>query len=219
MPGVLRRGLRVTREGNVVDTDRDVKVAVVYYSRFGSVAAMAQAVAEGCRRVPGAEVLLYRIGEEPPPELADLRAADALVVGTPAYFGNAASPALSFFETLLSGQVGAKVEGRAPWWHQMFQDKVGAAFVSCGAEHAGSEHALQAVLRLMMHLGMVVVTPGLPEPMFVEHRSPYGAVAVAGPGGDRPPNLTELDAARELGERVATVAMWMRLGRIAAMTP
>jgi NAD(P)H dehydrogenase (quinone) len=209
----------------------EVEVLVVYYSRFGVVRRLAELIAEGAERVPGVGARLMSVDEQPIGEprggeyveeaamrravaLNRLVSADAIVVGAPSYFGSMASPVKRLFEDCAATSPTPQRERSRPWRAYLFRDKVGAAFTSSGTPHGGNEQTLHSILSLMMHLGMLVVTPGQTEPILVAAEAPYGATAVAGPAGDRPPTPRERRAAGALGERVARVASWVVMGRL-----
>jgi NAD(P)H dehydrogenase (quinone) len=208
-----------------------LRILVIYYSRFGAIRDLAGQLREGATRVPGVEVDLLEVGDDPLPELqgaglqdeaASLRRtallnrvarADALAIGGPAYFGSLASPLKRFFEDL--GVASSPVLDRTrPWHHYLFRDKPGAAFVSSATPHGGNEQALHSMLTLMMHLGMLVVTPGQRGPILEQPAAPYGATAITGPQGQRGLTDDESGEARTLGQRLAEVATWLRAGRL-----
>jgi hypothetical protein len=93
------------------------------------------------------------------------------------------------------------------------RDKVGAAFTASATPHGGNEQALQSILTLFMHLATVIVTPGQSEPILANAGAPYGATAVAGASADHAPTEMEQKEARALGQRVARLSTWLRLGR------
>jgi NAD(P)H dehydrogenase (quinone) len=218
-------------DGVAAQPPDEVEVLVVYYSRFGVVRRLAELIAEGARCVPGVATRLMSVDDQPVGEprageyieeaemrravvLNRLIAADAIVVGAPAYFGSMASPVKRLFEDCAATSPTPQRERSRPWRAYLFRDKVGAAFTSSGTPHGGNEQALHSILRLMMHLGMLIVTPGQREPILQHAAAPYGATAVAGAGGDREPSAQERAVARALGERVARVASWVVLGRL-----
>jgi NAD(P)H dehydrogenase (quinone) len=207
-----------------------VKVLIVVYSRFGVIRRMSEAVAEGVGRVPGAEAELLETGDEPIDSLrpgetpADrgrrrevlmerLGAADAVIVGSPAYFGSMASAVKRFFEDAMTAVSPPPVDNTRPWHHAALSDKVGAAFTASATPHGGNELALHSILTMFMHLGMIVVTPGQSDPILQNQAAPYGATAISGASGDESPRSEDLEAGRLLGARVARVASWIRLGR------
>jgi len=207
------------------------RVLVVYYSRFGVVKDLAEAIAEGAQREPGAEVQLLELGETPidtpqpgedaqavalrrAPLLNQLTAADALVIGAPSYFGSMASPLKRFFEDGLTADNPPQHDRSRPWYAEALRDKVGAAFTASATPHGGNEQGLHSMLTMLMHLGMIVVTPGQAAPLLVNEAAPYGATAIAGAEGKRLAQPPELAAGRNLGERVARVTAWLKRGRM-----
>lgn len=208
-----------------------INVLIVTYSRFGVLKRMAEYIADGARSVPGAAVHLIEVEDLPIDTLrpgesqADhllrravlmerIAAADALVVGAPAYFGSMASPVKRFFEDCLTAESAPPAIDRSrPWRHTALRDTVGAAFTASGTPHGGNELALHSILTLFMHLGMLVVTPGQGQPILSNPAAPYGATAITGATGDDLPTADEQEAARALGVRVARVASWISLGR------
>jgi NAD(P)H dehydrogenase (quinone) len=210
-----------------------VHVLIPYYSRFGVIASLAERVAEGVAQVSGATAELLPIEDQPvdearageqPDDMLLRRArivdrfaeADALVVGSPAYFGSMASAVKRLFEDCATASAPGGVDRTRPWHVQLLHDKVGAAFTASATPHGGNEMALHSILTMMMHLGMVLVTPGQHEPILENDAAPYGATAVTGALGTRPPAELEERAARDLGRRVAEYALWLRIGRIEA---
>ncbi|HEC14672.1 MAG TPA: NAD(P)H:quinone oxidoreductase [Rhodospirillales bacterium] len=194
-----------------------VKVLVLYYSSFGHVETMANAVAEGARSHPGADVVVKRIPElideekandagmktqqdapvAIPDELPDY---DAIIFGTPTRFGNMAAQMRNFLD-----QTGGL------WMKGALVGKVGGVFTSTGVQHAGQEMTLTSFHTTLFHHGMVVV--GVPfscqELMNVDEMSggtPYGASTIAGGDGSRSPSENELTIARFQGRHVAKIA-------------
>jgi NAD(P)H dehydrogenase (quinone) len=207
------------------------EVLIVYYSRFGVLKDLAEAIAEGVQREPGAEVHLLEVGDAPidtplpgedeqavalrrAPLLNRLAAADAVIIGAPSYFGSMASPLKRFFEDCLTATNPPQHDRSRPWYAELLRDKVGAAFTASATPHGGNEQGLQSMLTLMMHLGLVVVTPGQAA-LLTNEAAPYGATAIAGAEGRRLAQIAELAAARNLGQRVARVTGWLRRGRTA----
>ena len=193
------------------------KVLVLYYSSYGHVEQMADAVAEGARAA-GAEVDIRRVAETAPeavvqaagfkndtahPLLSDpneLANYDAIVVGTPTRFGRISSQMASFWDT--AGGV---------WAQGKLNGKVGAAFTSTGSQHGGQETTLFSVLTNLLHFGMTIVglDYGFAGQMGVDEvkgGAPYGASTIAGADGSRQPGEADLAGARYLGERVARTA-------------
>jgi len=141
-----------------------------------------------------------------------LASADALIVGAPSYFGSMASPVKRLFEDCVTASDPPATDRSRPWRRHQFANKVGAAFTSSGTPHGGNEQTLHSILTLLMHLGMIVVTPGQGEPILDNESAPYGATAIAGSAGNQPPSDLERAAARALGLQVAEVASWLQWG-------
>jgi NAD(P)H dehydrogenase (quinone) len=216
----------------MVTQGSDVQVLVVVYSRFGVLERLSERIVEGVRGVSGAGAHVIEVAEQPIDELLPgeseaerngrrevlmewLRAADAVIVGAPAYYGSMASAVKRFFEDVLTAGTSPPVDRTRPWRRDLLRDKVGAAFTASATPHGGNELALHSILTMFMHLGMLVVTPGQAEPLLLNPAAPYGATAIAGATGDQPPTAEEEAAARELGLRVARVASVLRAGRAA----
>ncbi len=167
-----------------------VAVLVAYHSATGHTEKMAQAVAEGAKGVPGATVVLKRVGEV---IANDLSSSDAVIVGSPVYFANMSGETKTFLDN----------------WSLKFdlfkdrkmRDKVGAAFSTGGSVSAGKEFTILGILAAMLNNQMIVVSGG----------GGFGASATTGPDS---PGLdeNELASARDLGRRVAEVAALVRRG-------
>jgi NAD(P)H dehydrogenase (quinone) len=198
-----------------------MKVLIVYYSMYGHVHRLAQAVAEGVGSVPGAEANLRRVPEtlslevlgkmgalEPQKSMAhvpvcsldELAAADAIIFGTPTRFGNMCGQMRQFLDA--TGQL---------WLKGALVGKAGSVFTSSNTQHGGQESTLLSFHITLLHQGMVVV--GLPYAFAGQMRSdeitggsPYGASTIAGAKGERTPSDNELDAARFQGKHVAEIA-------------
>ncbi|GAA4588475.1 NAD(P)H-dependent oxidoreductase [Planotetraspora phitsanulokensis] len=199
-----------------------VHVAIIYYSATGTVHALAQAAAEGAEKA-GARVRLRKVAELAPPEaisakpawaqhlqdtadvaeagLDDLDWADAVLFGTPARFGNPASPLRAFIETT-SGL----------WGHGKLADKVYSAFTASNTVHGGQESTLLALGNTFYHWGGIIVPPGYTDPIQFQSGNPYGASHV---DGDGPPNDVSLEAARYQARRVVDTAASLKAGRAA----
>jgi len=198
-----------------------MKVLVVYYSLYGHVAQMAEAVAEGARQVAGADVVLRRVSETLPAEVIakmgatdaqkrltqvpactvdELTTADAILFGTPTRFGNMCGQMRQFLDA--TGQL---------WAKGALVGKVGSVFTASATQHGGQESTILSFHVTLLHHGMIVV--GLPYAFQGQSRldeltggSPYGASTITGPKGDRMPSQNELDAARYQGRHVASIA-------------
>ena len=192
------------------------KVLVLYYSTYGHLETMAQAVAEGARSA-GATVDVKRVPETVPQEIArsahfkldqsapvatvaELENYDAIIVGAPTRFGRMPSQMGSFLD-----QAGGL------WARGALNGKVGAAFTSTATQHGGQETTLFSIITNLLHFGMVIV--GLPYSFQgqmtldeVVGGAPYGATTIAGGPGQRQPSATELDGARFQGRLVAETA-------------
>lgn len=192
------------------------KVLVLYYSTYGHMEMMAEAVAEGARST-GATVDIKRVPETVPEEaakanhfkldqkapvaaVAELADYDAIIVGTPTRFGRISSQMAAFLD-----QAGGL------WMRGALVGKVGGAFTSTGTQHGGQEVTLFSVITNLLHFGMVIV--GLPYSyagqMTVDEvtgGSPYGATTIASTTGQRQPSAIELDGARFQGELIARTA-------------
>ncbi len=203
------------------------RVQVVFYSSYGHVYRMAEAVAEGARQVPGVEVRLLQVPELMPPEAlersgaaaarqtfahvptadpAGLAEADAIIFGTPTRFGNMAAQMRNFLD-----QTGGL------WMEGALVGKVGSAFVSTASQHGGQETTLTSFHTTLLHHGMIVV--GVPyaeqrllEMVEVSGGTPYGATTLAGVDGSRQPSENELAIARFQGRHVAGIAARLKCG-------
>lgn len=198
-----------------------MKVLIVYYSTYGHVHKMAEAVAEGVREIDRAEAILRRVPETLPEEVLEkmgaveaqqsmsnvpicsveeLASADAVIFGTPTRFGNMCGQMRQFLDA--TGQL---------WAQGALVGKVGSVFTSSATQHGGQESTLLSFHITLLHHGFVIV--GLPYTFQGQMRideitggSPYGASTIAGGSGERMPSENELDAARFQGKHVATIA-------------
>jgi NAD(P)H dehydrogenase (quinone) len=198
-----------------------MKVLVVFYSMYGHVYRLAEAVAEGAREVKGAEVEMRRVPEtlseeilgkmgatEPQKAFAhipvcsvdELASADAIIFGTPTRFGNMCGQMRQFLDA--TGQL---------WAKGALVGKVGSVFTSSNTQHGGQESTILSFQITLLHQGMVIV--GLPYAFQGQMRtdeitggSPYGASTVAGSKGERMPSQNELAAARFQGRHAAAIA-------------
>ncbi len=192
------------------------KVLVLYYSSYGHVETLANAVAEGARSA-GATVDVKRVPETVPAEVAkaayfkveqsapvavidDLANYDAIVVGCPTRFGRMPSQMASFLD-----QAGGL------WLRGALNGKVGGAFTSSATQHGGQEVTLFSIITNLLHFGMTIV--GLPYShqgqMTIDEvvgGAPYGASTVAGTTGKRQPSAIELEGAKHQGQLIAQTA-------------
>jgi NAD(P)H dehydrogenase (quinone) len=198
-----------------------MKVLIVYYSMYGHIHAMAQAVAQGVKEVDGARVEICRVPETLSQEILekmgavkaqeamahvpicsveDLSGSDAIIFGTPTRFGNMCGQMRQFLDA--TGSL---------WAKDALVGKVGSVFTSSSTQHGGQESTILSFHNTLLHHGMIVV--GLPYSFKgqsvtdqVTGGSPYGASTIAAPDGSRMPSDNELDAARYQGRHVATIA-------------
>jgi len=192
------------------------KVLVLYYSAYGHIETMANAVAEGARAA-GATVDVKRVPEVVPLDVAkashykmdqaapiasvsDLEHYDAIIIGTGTRFGRMTSQMAGFLD-----QAGGL------WARGALHGKVGAAFTSTATQHGGQEMTLFSIITNMLHFGMVIVglDYGFAGQMGLDTAhggSPYGATTIAGGDGSRAPTPIDLDGARYQGRRVAETA-------------
>lgn len=192
------------------------KILVLYYSSYGHIETMANAVAEGARaagaqvdvkRVPEtvslevAQASYYKLDQSAPVAAVDeLPSYDAIIVGTGTRYGRMSSQMASFLD-----QTGGL------WATGALNGKVGGAFTSTASQHGGQETTLFSIITNLMHFGMVIV--GLPYShqgqMTLDEivgGAPYGATTIAGGDGSRQPSAIELEGARHQGELVARTA-------------
>ncbi len=167
-----------------------VRVLVAYHSRRGNTEAMAAAVAEGVRRVPGVSVTVKRVQDA---TQADLQAADGLVLGSPTYFAD------------IAGEMKVVIDDWNWKWKVDFTDKVGGAFATGGGQTGGKEHTVISLLLFMLNNRMIVAGPLYQDAEGEDSWGEIGATAMTGPL-DPGVGDGEVDAARRLGERVARVA-------------
>lgn len=198
-----------------------MKVLVVYYSMYGHIYKMAQAVEQGGRQVKGADVALRRVPETLPDAVLEkmgaveaqklqaqvpictvdeLGEADAIIFGTPTRFGNMCGQMRQFMDA--TGKL---------WMSGALVGKVGSVFSSSNTQHGGQESTILSFHTTLLHQGMVIV--GLPYAFQgqmtmdeITGCSPYGASTIAGKNGERMPSENELAGARFQGEHVAKIA-------------
>ncbi|MEI5996738.1 NAD(P)H:quinone oxidoreductase [Paraburkholderia bengalensis] len=192
------------------------KVLVLYYSAYGHIEQMAQAIAEGARGA-GAQVDIKRVPETVPEEIAkkahykldqqapiatvaDLEQYDAIVVGTGTRYGRISSQMAAFLD-----QTGGL------WMRGALNGKVGAAFASTATQHGGQETTLFSIITNLMHLGMIIVGlpyshQGMMSMTEIVGGAPYGATTIAAGDGSRQPSAIDLAGARHQGELVAKTA-------------
>ncbi len=199
------------------------KVLVLYYSAYGHVEKMAEAVAQGVSSVPGAEVTVKRVPELVPEEAArkagmkldqkapvasvdELAHYDAIIFGTPTRFGNMAAQMRNFLD-----QTGGL------WAQGALVGKVGSVFASTATQHGGQETTITSFHSTLLHQGMIIVGlpyafAGLARMDEISGGTPYGATTLAKADGSRQPSENELEGARYQGRHVAEIAARLERG-------
>ncbi len=196
------------------------RIQVVFYSMYGHIYRMAEAIAEGAGEVDGTEVTLLRVPELVPEEALEragalaaqqafahipvaeveqLAGADAIIFGTPTRFGNMAAQMRNFLD-----------QTTGLWMRGALIGKVGSVFASTATQHGGQETTIGSFHTTLLHHGMILV--GVP---YAEARqmtideisggSPYGATTITGGRGERMPSENELAIARYQGRHVAEI--------------
>lgn len=198
-----------------------IGIQVVFYSMYGHVWRMAEAIAAGAREVAGTEVTLYQVPELVPDDVLEasgakqaraafahipliapnqLADADAIIFGTPTRFGNMCAQMRNFLD-----QTGGL------WMKGSLAGKVGSVFTSTASQHGGQETTLTSFHLTLLHHGMVIVgvpyaEQGLVKMTEIAGGTPYGATTIADVDGSRLPSETELAIARFQGRHVAGIA-------------
>ena len=198
-----------------------MKVLIVYYSLYGHVRKMAEAVAEGANEIDGAEVTVKRVPETLPDDIIEemgateakkseegvpivtvdeLSEADAIIFGTPTRFGNMCGQMRQFLDS--TGGL---------WMSGALVGKVGSVFTSTASQHGGQESTILSFHVTLMHQGMIIVGlpyafEGLTKMDEITGGTPYGASTLAGTDGSRLPSENELAGARYQGKHVAGIA-------------
>jgi NAD(P)H dehydrogenase (quinone) len=205
-----------------------MKIHVVFYSMYGHIYRMAEAVAEGAREVEGAEVSLFQVPETVPDAILEkmgataakkafahvpvadpdrLAEADAVIFGTPTRFGN------------MTGQMRNFLDRTSNLWAKgALIGKVGSVFASTATQHGGQETTITSFHLTLLHHGMIIVgvpysEQGLMSVSEMSGGSPYGATTISGPDGSRMPSENELGLARAQGRRVAEITRALIKGR------
>ena len=203
-------------------------IQIIFYSMYGHIYRMTEAIAQGAREVKDVEVEIFRVPELVPDEILEksgakqaqknhehitiinpsqLTSADAFIFGTPTRFGNMCAQMRNFLD-----QLGGL------WMKNEFVGKIGSVYTSTGSQHGGQETTITSFHTTLFHLGMIVV--GVP---YSEKRqmtmdeisggSPYGATTIASSDGKRMPSENELAIARYQGKHVAEITRALKLGR------
>ena len=205
-----------------------VKVQVIFYSMFGHIHKMAQAVAEGVAQIPEARAELLQVAELVPETALErsgakalreafaavslaapdrLPEADAVIFGTPTRFGMMCAQMRNFLD-----QTGAI------WASGGLIGKVGSVFTSTATQHGGQETTLVSFHTTLLHHGMIIVGVPFSNPLLstqgeMTGGTPYGASTIAGTDGSRQPTPAELDLARAQGRRVAEITLALKRGQ------
>jgi NAD(P)H dehydrogenase (quinone) len=199
------------------------KILILFYSRTGNTAILADAIAEGARSVRFSEVDVRRINDLAPESVIEANADwkssreklvakyqaftdvnelanyDALILGSPTRYG------------VMSAELKNVLDQTGPLWLAgKLVNKVGAAFTSVNTGHGGHETTLWSIMTPMANLGMILVPPGYTDAVMFSGGSPYGATATTGGG---PPAGADLAAARHEGKRAAEVVGWITHAR------
>lgn len=202
-----------------------MKVLIVYYSMYGHIYKMAEAVATGVREIPGCEAIIKRVPETlshdildkmgaldaqksmehvPVATVDDLSGADAIIFGTPTRFGNMCGQMRQFLDA--TGGL---------WMSGALVGKVGSVFTSSATQHGGQESTILSFHTTLLHHGMVIA--GLPYAFAgqmgiteITGCSPYGASTITGGQGERMPSENELAGARYQGAYVARIVLKLK---------
>ena len=197
------------------------KIQVIFYSMYGHIHKMAEAVAAGAREVEGSQVDIYQVAELVPEgtlermgakaarqafahiplaKVEQLPEADAIIFGTPTRFGNMCAQMRNFLDQ--TGQL---------WLKGSLIGRVGSVFTSTATQHGGQETTITSFHTTLLHQGMVIVgvpysEQGLLNMKEITGGSPYGAGTLAGGDGSRQPSENELAIARFQGKHVTQIA-------------
>jgi len=219
-PQIAHSWLRAALGADAIE-ERMMKVQIIFYSMYGHIFKMAEAVAQGAREVEGADVALYQVPELVPdaaleksgakaarqvfahiPEAVpdQMSEADAIIFGTPTRFGNMCAQMRNFLDQ--TGQL---------WMKGGLVGKVGSVFTSTATQHGGQETTITSFHSTLLHHGMIIVGVPYTEARLLNMNeitggSPYGATTLAGADGSRLPTENELAIARFQGLRVAQIA-------------
>jgi NAD(P)H dehydrogenase (quinone) len=205
-----------------------MKIKIVFYSMYGHIYTLAEAVAEGARSVPEAEVKLFQTAELIPDEVLKksgaaaarkafahvpviapegLDEADAIIFGTPTRFG------------MMAAQMRNLLDQTGPLWAKgALVGKVGSVFTSTATQHGGQETTITSFHTTLLHHGMVIVgipysEKGISSMDGISGGGPYGASTITGSDGSRKPSENELAIARFQGKHVAEITRALVQGR------
>jgi NAD(P)H dehydrogenase (quinone) len=197
-----------------------MNIQIIFYSMYGHIYQMAEAVVGGVERVEGAEANLYQVEELMPDDLLEstgakdarqefedipfitpdiLREGDATIYGTPTRYGNMCSQMRNFMDQL-----------NPLWLEGVLEGRVGSVFTSSATQHGGQETTITSFHSTLIHLGYLVAGVPYSEQRLtnmdeISGGSPYGASTLAGADGSRQPSEDELEIARTQGQRVAEI--------------
>jgi NAD(P)H dehydrogenase (quinone) len=204
---------------------KEVNIQIVFYSMYGHIYQMAEAVKQGAESVSGTKVTIFQVPELIPDEflvksgakimqdkfrhipvikVEQLVEADAIVFGTPTRFGNMCAQMRNFLD-----QTGGL------WARGALTNKIGSVFTSSATQHGGQETTISSFHTTLLHHGMIVVglpysEPGLTSTDAVSGGTPYGASTITGSDGTRQPSEVELGLARVQGKRIAELALKLK---------
>ena len=200
------------------------KTLILYYSTYGHIEALANAIAEGVTSVENSQVVIKRVPELMSDEVAkqagakldqsapiatveELPEYDAIIIGTPTRYGRMAAQMANFLD-----QTGGL------WFQDALVGKVGSVFTSTASQHGGQETTLISTIVNLMHLGMTIVGTPYTEKRLVNidevsGGTPYGASTIAGGDGSRMPSENELEIAKSQGRHVASVTRAIKRGQ------
>ena len=201
-----------------------MKTLILYYSTYGHIEAMAQAIAAGVSSLPDSEVVIKRVPELMPQDVAksagakidqaapiatieELPEYDAIIIGTPTRYGRMAAQMANFLD-----QTGGL------WVQNALVGKVGSVFTSTASQHGGQETTLISTIVNLLHLGMTIVGAPYTEKRLTQidevmGGTPYGSSTIAGGDGSRMPSENDLEIARSHGRHVASVTHSIVQGR------
>ncbi|HEX4045562.1 MAG TPA: NAD(P)H:quinone oxidoreductase [Gammaproteobacteria bacterium] len=205
----------------------NTNIKIIFYSMYGHIYQMTEAIAAGAREVADVNVEIYRVNELVPQEILEksgaaaaqavfahipiikleqLADADAFIFGTPTRFGNMCAQMRNFLD-----QLGGL------WQKNVFVNKIGSVYTSTGTQHGGQETTITSFHTTLLHFGMILVgVPYEEKRLFnmdeISGGSPYGATTLAG-DGKRMPSENELAIARYQGKHVAEITRAYKLGK------
>jgi NAD(P)H dehydrogenase (quinone) len=205
----------------------EINVLIAFYSRYGNTRALAEGIAEGAREIDGVNIRMRRAidlapeaviaNDErwtaardemeklyPEPTNEDFEWADVIFLGSPTRYGNP------------TAEIKLVIDKTGPLWLAgKLVDKVCSVFTSTSTLHGGNESTILAMMHPMMHLGMIIVSPGYADPVMFSAGTPYGASSVSGPNADELPTEADMAVARFIGRRATERGLWLKRGKAA----